>query len=297
MVRLRYCTMPDGNGPGEMVTTANTVNGDSVAAWLTFVVDTGEKPVNYPSEAGGRLERDTGVDDRRLVKIMNARASAEAFSIDVQGFCLIGQRPPIEDFYDDELVETRYSAATAELIASLTGADEVVVFDYTRRTDDPSIRETRQLRDPSRTVHNDYTPRSAVQRVRDFLGERAEALLERRFAIVNVWRSIAGPVLRAPMALCDARSVSDRDLIATERRARDRIGETYRVAHSPEQRWYYYPNMTVDEALIIKTFDSAGDGRACFAPHAAFDDPTTRSDAPPRVSIETRAFAFFKESG
>ena len=53
----------------------------------------------------------------------------------------------------------------------------------------------------------------------------ADARLERRFAIVNVWRSIAGPVLNSPLALCDASTIAPADLVASEWRAEDRIGE------------------------------------------------------------------------
>jgi hypothetical protein len=50
--------------------------------------------------------------------------------------------------------------------------------------------------------------------------------------------------------------------------------------------------MTVDEALLLKCFDSRIDGRARFAPHSAFADPTTPPNAPPRESIELRTLVF-----
>jgi len=150
-----------------------------------------------------------------------------------------------------------------------------------------------KTRDPSGTIHNDYTEQSATQRVRDIFGADAERYLDRRFAIINTWRSAAGPVYRSPIALCDAQTLDCADLIATERRARDRIGETYRVAFSARQEWYYYPQMQPDEVLIIKTYDSANDGRAKFTPHGAFENPAAAPDAPARQSIESRAFVFF----
>jgi hypothetical protein len=50
--------------------------------------------------------------------------------------------------------------------------------------------------------------------------------------------------------------------------------------------------MTVDEALLLKCYDSAIDGRSRFAPHTAFADPSTPADAPPRESIELRTLVF-----
>lgn len=265
----------------------------TVTAKLTFVLDTGEKPINYPSEAGGRTEIDTGVADERSVMVRNARMAGEPFSLDCQGFTLVEHVSRVGDYYDDEQITSIHTLEAAALVKRATNAREAVVFDHTRRSDDVGLKITRRVRDPSRTVHNDYTPASAQQRLRDFLGARANGMIQRRFAIVNVWRSMSGPILRSPLALCDARSVSSADLIVTERRAKDRIGETYRIVFNERQRWYYYPQMQVDEVILLKTFDSAADGRARFAPHSAFVDSGTPRGASPRESIETRAFALF----
>ncbi len=51
--------------------------------------------------------------------------------------------------------------------------------------------------------------------------------------------------------------------------------------------------MDRNEALLIKGYDSLDDGRARFALHTAFDDPTTPPNAAPRESIEVRALVFF----
>jgi hypothetical protein len=142
-------------------------------------------------------------------------------------------------------------------------------------------------------VHVDYTVKSAPQRVRDVLPDEAEALLRDRFAVINVWRPIRGPVQDAPLAVSDAQSVRFEDLVAIDLVYRERLGEIYMVKFNPSQRWYYAPRMSTDEVLLFKCFDSAQDGRARFAPHAAFDDPTTPLDAWPRESIELRTLAFF----
>ena len=111
-----------------------------------------------------------------------------------------------------------------------------------------------------------------------------------RIIQVNVWRPIRGPVERSPLALADASTVQQDDLIATDQIFPDRIGEIYNLAHDPSQRWYYAPRMTTDEILLIKGWDSLDDGRARFTPHSAFNPPQMRNDAPPRASIEVRTF-------
>ena len=83
------------------------------------------------------------------------------------------------------------------------------------------------------------------------------------------------------------------DLIGTERRYPDRVGEIYHLSFNPHHRWYYFPDMQPEEALVFKCYDSMKDGRARFTPHSSFEDPTTPTDAPPRESIEARLFAFF----
>lgn len=264
-----------------------------VHARLTFLVRSRDKPVNIPSVAGGGPEQNTGLADERDVLVHNARRADEDFALDRHGFMMVPHASQVSDCYDDHEIELVHTPEVVATITRFTNAAHVVVFDHTRRSDDPEVMKSKRTRDPSRTVHNDYTTRSAPQRVRDLLSDQAEARLARRFAIVNLWRSAAGTVKRAPLALCDARTIDPNDLIATERRAKDRIGETYRLAFNENQRWYYFPRLAPDEALLIKTYDSAEDGRARFAPHAAFDSPLAAGDAEARQSIESRAFVFY----
>ena len=51
--------------------------------------------------------------------------------------------------------------------------------------------------------------------------------------------------------------------------------------------------MTADEVVLINNYDSALDGWNRFTIHTAFADPSSADDAPPRQSIESRAFLFF----
>lgn len=95
------------------------------------------------------------------------------------------------------------------------------------------------------------------------------------------------------MAVSDARSVDDEDLVATDLIYPDRTGEIYYVKFNPAHEWFYAPGMRDDEIMLIKCYDSAEDGRARFVPHSAFVDPTTPAGAPPRESIELRTLAFY----
>ena len=274
-------------------TARRAAGSGAVTAALTYLVDTGEKPINYPSVGGGEESHSTGRYESRDVTIRDGRAMAGRFSLDREGFVLMRHDTAVTDFHDDAELAAVYEAEIARLVEAATGASRVVVFDHTRRADSQALRQEKRLREPARIIHNDYTERSGPQRLRDLLPAEAAALLERRFAIVNVWRPIRGPVQTAPLALCDARSVAPRDLIASERRSRDRVGEIQQATFNPAHRWFYFPNLQADEVLLIKTYDSAEAGPARFTIHTAFDDPTAPPGAAPRQSIESRSFAFF----
>ncbi|MEM1278238.1 MAG: CmcJ/NvfI family oxidoreductase, partial [Pseudomonadota bacterium] len=139
-------------------------------------------------------------------------------------------------------------------------------------------------------IHVDYTAKSGPQRARDVLGSEAfDQLLAKgaRIVQVNVWRPIVGPVQRAPLALADASTVEAVDLIATDQVFPNRVGEIYHLTHNLAQKWYFAPEMTPDEVLLIKGWDSVEDGRAQFTPHTAFPLPN-QDGAPARESIEVR---------
>ncbi len=215
-------------------------------------------------------------------------------TLDREGFALVPHPTGVEDFYAPmEHWQQRYEAEISELLLAASGASEIFIFDHTLRSDSQSVRGEHAIREPATVIHNDYTDASAEKRLYDLLDDRAQEWLAGRYAIVNVWRSVAGPVVTTPLACCAASSIADGDLIASERRAADRIGELELVQWNPEHRWYYYPEMQRDEALLIKTFDSALDGRARRSIHTAFVNPLAPPDAPPRQSLESRTILRF----
>lgn len=243
------------------------------------------------SQAGGAAATHPGEYNFVDVEIANGRG--QSFSIDRQGFQLVSQPSAVTDFYDDLLISDIYEDEIKGLVKSVTGATQVHVFDHTRRAATDNLRKTVKSREPATVIHNDYTDFSAQQRLRDLLPDQADARLRKRFAIINVWRSIVGTVETFPMAFCDSTSVAIDDLVPIKRLANDRIGEIQYALYNDAHRWFYFPAMTMDEAALIKTYDSARDGRARFTIHSAFDDPSTPDNASPRQSIETRCFVFF----
>ena len=266
---------------------------ESLQASLIYSVDTGIKPVNETMEEGNLERRYTGEFEKHTVKLQNGRLLRDDFSLDKHGFKFVDHLTGVQDFYDVGELRSVYYREVERLIKDTSGAFRAVVFDHTIRSGDKNEREKHLLREPVHRVHNDYTEWSGPQRVRDILPEEANELLKYRFAVIQVWRSIGGPIESDPLAICEASTLSSKDLIVSERRYPDRVGETYQIAYNSDHRWYYFPMMTRDEALVFKVYDSETDGRARFTAHTSFTDPTSPPNAQPRESIEVRSLAFF----
>jgi len=266
-----------------------------VQAGMRYLEPTSEKPRSLEFDPPPGVPRTTAVYREHTVAIRDVRPVASSLSLEREGFQLLTAPTRVRDFSDEEAIRTRYYAETIALLEELTGASRVVVFDHTirRRVPGATDRATGIPRQPVPRVHNDYTVKSGPQRVRDLLGEEADSLLHKRFSVINVWRPIRGPVQDSPLAVADARSVADRDLVATDLIYPDRTGEIYYVKFNPEHKWFYAPAMREDEVMLIKCYDSVDDGRARFVPHSAFVDPTTPAGAPPRESIELRTLVFY----
>jgi hypothetical protein len=266
---------------------------ETIEAGLNYLVRTNEKPVNETGGAHGLMRKVTGTFDRHVMPIADGRPLRDSFRLDSTGFEFVDHPTRMKDFFDEDELRAVYYPEAQMLIARQSGASRVHVFDHTLRTGDEDERQARKLREPVKSVHNDYTEWSGPQRVRDLLPDEAEALLKHRFAIVQIWRAIAKPIESEPLAIADARTIAEDDFIAAERRFPNRVGEIYQFAYNPGHRWYTFPHMRRDEALVFKVYDSAKDGRARWSMHTSFDDPATPPNAAPRESIELRAFAFF----
>ena len=266
------------------------------------------------------------------------REGAQRLTLDANGFelieCPIG-RPDV-DFFDHDQIVRRYYPHCAANVREQTGARLVAAFDHNIRSISGNrsgrrIGGGQQVQPPIHMVHGDYTLTSGPRRLRDLakaptgndtyrtllaegeslLGEAdvTRALGEGRFAIINLWRNIAPePVATQPLGLCDAASVHPDDLVVFEVFYSDRIGENYLAKHADDHRWYCFPALTRDEALLIKQWDSAGglarsdgkradatcpDAPCTFSFHTAFEDPTTALDAPDRWSIEVRCIVLY----
>jgi len=265
-----------------------------VRAELNYLAPGTARPRTYTYDPPAGTPRSTVVNEPRTLFIADARPILREVSLDRHGFALVRRESGVGDFYNQQEVRSIYYPEAEHVLKEATGADRVFIFDHTvrRRVPGGEDRRADQPRQPVPRVHVDHTEASGPQRVRDLLPEEADDLLRGRVQIVNIWRPIRGPLLDTPLAVCDAATVKPEQLVASDLVYPNRVGETYSVTYDPAHRWFYVPRMRADEALLLKCYDSRTDGRARFAPHSAFTDPTTPADAPPRESIEIRALVF-----
>lgn len=268
-----------------------------VTAELNYLAPTAGKPRTYAFDPPPGEPKTTALPEPHEVPVFDGRLIAKSFSLDRQGFELVRHPTVVRNFYDDEEVRQVYYPLAEAFIRAMLKADRVVIFDHTvrRRVEGaPDIRGAGP-RQPATRVHVDQTVASGSNRVREHVPAEADELLKGRVQVINLWRPIRGPVRDTPLAMCDGQTVAPGDLVASDLIYPGRSGETYSVKYNPEHRWFYFPEMTSDEAILLKCYDSATDGRTRFGPHTAFVDPTTPSDAPPRESIELRTLVFHRQ--
>jgi hypothetical protein len=268
--------------------------GTAIEGSLNYIEESSEKPVYYAYDPPEGTPRSTGKFVAHTVPIRNAREVVRDLSLDRQGFQLTNQETAVRDFYDQDEVKATYYPEVERLLKEATGAEKVVVFDHQVRNLELAKRGEKNAREYGKAVHNDYTAKSGPRRVRDHLppAEAAERL-QHRFAEINVWRPIRGPIESTPLAVCDSSSIDPKDFVPSDLVYRDKVGETYRFTYNPNHRWFYFPRLERNEVILLKCYDSKEDGRARFTAHSAFEDPTSAPDAAPRESIEVRALVFW----
>lgn len=228
-----------------------------------------------------------------LMPIGDARAACS--QIDREGFELVAHCSAVSDFADRDEVARIHMREVEELVQAHTGADFVHVGapGLLRFSEKSGRAGSLNNSMPARFAHIDISDVTAALFAERGANGRAYA----RAAHYNLWRAISPAPQDVPLALCDARSLAPADLIEADA-VFDEAGkpewsfEGLVVAHNPAHRWYSFPDLTVREAILFKTHDSDA-ARAHHVPHVAFDLPDCPADAPPRISIEMRATAWW----
>jgi hypothetical protein len=249
-------------------------------------------------------EYNTGVYAPYDVTIRNARM-AGPFTLDDHGFALGNHATEISDWDVQYGPDSPYAAQVCEVTKRLSGADFVIPMGGQKRT---SGLTSATMQPPAAEAHVDFTTKTA-NKLAEMLYRKArpDGAGYDRFICFSLWRVISPPPQDMPLALCEGGSVRDEEgthntkvdvetiptgdaLFAPIPGEEDMVAATI-FRHSPDHRWWYFPDMTADEVIFIKFHDS-DHTRAWRAPHTAFRD-TSRPDAVERRSIEFRGVAYF----
>jgi len=272
----------------------NTDIEDFVTSTINYSLDNGSPLDYYFYEPDPSIELNPPGTDHHEVKILNGWSRVDEFSLDQEGFELKPISNSFDQFHDDDAIKKLFYPVIVEFVKQHTGANRVEVFDHTiRKPMSEDLKDQTDVQRPTvQLAHSDYTPKSGPQRVREILPNDAEHLLKHRVAFFNVWKPLYRTVEEFPLAVCDDTTAVEEDKLIMELKYSDRTGEIYVFRYSPKHRWYYFPRMTPEQALLLKTYESET-GLSSSMGHSAFEDPTSPPDAPTRESIEVRTMAFF----
>jgi hypothetical protein len=250
-------------------------------------------------------ELNTGRYAPHTVFIRNGRPVQDTLGLDTQGFVLAKQPSVVTDFTDKTEVDTVYSAEVERIVKVLTGADLVAPLGYVLRTSGTTSAETQP---PASEVHVDMTTDRAVRLAASMYEKTfAGRPMFSRFIASSLWRPFSQPPQDWPLAVCDGTSVGDDegvpnvmvrlaelpdpDNIPEHCENEDTLPAASIFHFNPGHRWWYFPDMTRDEVLLVKFHDS-DHSKAWRAPHTSFRDPGVQN-APPRQSIEFRTIAYY----
>jgi hypothetical protein len=264
------------------------------------------------------VEVNTGSYGPSEVTIRDGRAIKEHFTLDRHGFVLADCPSAVGDFYDKDEVDRLYMDEVAEHVKSLTGASFVApmgwmirnsgdIKKFQKETDEP-YQHQGGVQPPAGEAHIDTEPSRADRQARALYEKvRPGGPGYKRFIYSSFWRTFSTPPQDCPLAVCDYNSVGDDEGFSNVLYIVDKIPEGDAMfaempdadqpaaaifRYNPDHRWWYFSNMTRDEALLIKFHDSDR-SVAWRVPHTAFWD-TSFPDANVRESIECRSIAYFE---
>lgn len=236
----------------------------------------------------------------RSVHVADARSLAEPPTLDTHGFTLLHSPTRTSCEIHDAVQLSTYLEETVRLVQEETGAEVVVPFHHLKM--DTAADKFGKRSGAVERVHGDYTHTSGplmLQELRQRGVVPAETA-DMRGAIINVWRNASHEEVQSkPLAVCDIQSVEPEHLgtyslvEGGDELARRRMGQNLSMYYSPLHRWYFYPRMRRDEALIFFTYDGRKPNEPQFTLHAAFDAANTPPDAPARVCVIVRLACFF----
>ncbi|WP_229178342.1 CmcJ/NvfI family oxidoreductase [Bradyrhizobium ivorense] len=231
------------------------------------------------------------------VTIRNARPIVNELSLDREGFVLVKHKTSCANERDPAIVTDKYLEEMVPFLKDYFHASWVVpkrvgtgvvvrsmekVFSGVRNASGPGL------------AHIDYASIAApLLAARDSQAQGIPLRSYSRLMIIHAWRVLSPPPHDLPLALCDRSSVLDTDIFEYDNI--NSVGESFRgcaLHFNPNHRWYYFPDLSRDELILFKSYDSK-EGCNAQGAHTGFDNRRAYPNARPRESIEARFFVYF----
>lgn len=229
------------------------------------------------------------------ITVRNARPILDELSLERQGFALIQHKISCAKESDPETICDRYLEEMVPFIKNYFNASWVVPRRRAVAFRSAGGGSIPKIWEPSTVAHIDYAPvagpmLAAVESQSQGIPIRAYS----RLMIIQAWHALSPPPQDFPLAFCDSTSVSDSDIVVVHYTS-DLASQTYKgclLHFNPAQRWYYFPEMTADELILFKGYDSEEHCNPKVA-HSSFDNRRAHPSAKPRQSIEARFFVYY----
>jgi hypothetical protein len=100
---------------------------------LNYLAPMADKPMNLAYDPPPGVPRSTGVPEPHRMAIYDARPVAGRLSLAGEGLAVVQHRSAVKDFYDENELRRVYYPEAERLVAQVTGANRVLVFDHTIR--------------------------------------------------------------------------------------------------------------------------------------------------------------------
>ncbi|WP_316399102.1 CmcJ/NvfI family oxidoreductase [Bradyrhizobium sp. 33ap4] len=252
------------------------------------------------------------------VTIRNARPIVDELSLDKEGFALIQHRLSCANERDPEAFQKEYLDEMVPFIKDYFSASRVTTADLGgvalrsiggdlfRRPEVEGRGAGVEIGEDAGEAgkhsvrnfgvgyaHCDYAPIAGPQiAARDSQLQGSEIRWYSRLMIIQTWCALSPPPQDLPLAFCDGSSVPETDLVVTPLTKLGEIISVWIPYYRPSHRWYYFPEMTQDEFVLFKGYDSDTHYKP-RSTHSAFDNRRLYPNAKPRESVETRLYVYY----
>ena len=293
--------------------TFNELNIKSVLDAETLL-ERATSPVFCHTELKYYSENNSAPKVRQRVEIKNARVNFPGTWQDC-GFELLQHTSAVKDWQQNE-INNVYCAEIAAIAKKMTGCDYTLLNRYFRRsTDLTKVSKTgaasvsNNILPPLNTIHSDFTDDYGTWLQQHYQSNKPEIRQDldnanltskqvanaKRIVVMQFWRNLGPPTMDMPLALCDARTIEPGQpkIIDIKNHPSGGIIKFIAPEGKKSQLWYAYPDLSCDEVIAIRTFDSALVGQAYWPPHTAFADPMVERGQPYRSSLELRVNCLF----